>query len=584
MSSDIEPTALPNDEPFLDNLPEPPTLPEAISAREVTSRLQRRYTDLLAMYTAGAHLDVTREEKNLYREMLATAIHLTRAHSGSLMLLDDTTGDLYIAEGHNLPEAVIAATRVRIGEGVAGWVAAQHQPSLLVGAISDTQYPKAFPKPARIGSSICVPLLARDSDTATTHCLGVLNLSRNVQAPALTAEDLQLIRAFCANAASVIHNARLCKAMKQRTRHLEHLIEINRNLTTSLHLDDVLQSVMSTAVELLRCEAGSLLLTDDQTDELVFKVVVGPASAKLLGTRLPPGVGIVGSVAKEGKPLIVNDAKSDPRHYKGIDDQTSLRTASLLCVPLITKSRVIGVLEVMNKIDRTPFRDDDRDALTSLAIQSAIALENAKLYSDLKQAFTDTVRVIANAVEARDPYTAGHTSRVTHIALEMARELNWSRERIENLEIGALLHDIGKIGIADMILHKPNSLTTDEYTEMQQHPVVGAQMLKGVAALRPVLPCILFHQERYDGKGYPFGFAGEEIPIEGRLLTVADTFDAMTSDRPYRKALSIEEALDEIVHNRGTQFDPEMVDALLGVHQRGRLKTYSPANSTPREE
>ncbi|MEW5720645.1 MAG: HD domain-containing phosphohydrolase, partial [Chloroflexota bacterium] len=417
---------------------------------------------------------------------------------------------------------------------------------------------------------------------AAAHCLGVLNLSRNVQAPALTNEDLQLIQAFCANAAIVIHNARLCNTMKQRTRHLEHLLEINRNLTTSLNLDDVLRSVMTTAVELLRCEAGSLLLTDDQTDELVFRVVVGPASKKLLGTRLPPGVGIVGSVAKEGTPLIVNDAKSDPRHYRGIDHQTSLQTVSLLCVPLITKGRVIGVLEVMNKIDRTPFHNDDLDALASLAIQSAIALENAKLYSDLKQAFTDTVRVIANAVEARDPYTAGHTSRVTEIALEMAHELKWSRERIENLEIGALLHDIGKIGIADMILRKPQSLTTNEYSLMQQHPVVGAQMLKGVAALRPVLPYILFHQERYDGKGYPFGFAGEEIPIEGRLLAVADTFDAMTSNRPYRHALSTEEALEEIVNNRGTQFDPEMVDALLGVHRRGRLKPPSP--STAREE
>jgi HD-GYP domain-containing protein (c-di-GMP phosphodiesterase class II) len=144
------------------------------------------------------------------------------------------------------------------------------------------------------------------------------------------------------------------------------------------------------------------------------------------------------------------------------------------------------------------------------------------------------------------------------------------------------LHDIGKIGIADMILLKPESLTTGEYTEMQQHPVVGAQMLKGVTALRPVLPCILFHQERYDGKGYPFGFAGEEIPIEGRLLAVADTFDAMTSDRPYRKAMRNADALDEIVRNRGTQFDPEMVDALLGVHQHGCLET--PSQLPAREE
>jgi putative nucleotidyltransferase with HDIG domain len=262
-----------------------------------------------------------------------------------------------------------------------------------------------------------------------------------------------------------------------------------------------------------------------------------------------------------------------------------LQTLSLLAVPLITKAGVIGVLEVVNKRDGTPFDDDDCAALNALAIQSAIALENAKLYSDLKQAFTDTVRIIANAVEARDPYTAGHTNRVTNIALEIARELHWSREQIENLEIGALLHDIGKIGITDVILRKQGSLTTDEYLEMKQHPVVGAQMLKGVAALRPVLPYILFHQERYDGKGYPFGFAGNEIPIEGRLLTVADTFDAMTSDRPYRKALSDEEALAEIVRQRGAQFDPEMVDALIRAHQHGRLKRQdAPADAAPREE
>jgi putative nucleotidyltransferase with HDIG domain len=563
--------AVPSDEFFLNNLPEPLSLPEAVSTHEVTARLRRRYADLLAMYAASARLDATREEKDLHREILTAAIQLTHAHSGSLMLLDEARGELFIAEGHDLPEPVIAGARVKVGEGAAGWVAAQRQPLLLIGGISDTQYPNAFPKPATIGSSICMPLLARAPDAPTAHCLGVLNLSRYVQATTLTTEDLQLATAFCANAATILHNAQLNRIMKQRARHLEHLIEINRNLTASLDLDDVLQSVMATAVELLHCEAGSLLLVDERTDELVFNVVVGPASPQLLGMRLPPGVGIVGTVAKEGKPLIVNDAESDPRHYKGIDLQTALQTVAVLAVPLITKGRVIGVLEVLNKKDRTLFTEDDCAALTSLATQSAIALENAKLYSDLRQAFADTVSIIANAVEARDRYTHGHTNRVTTIALEMARELRWSRERIEHLRIGALLHDIGKIGVADGILHKPESLTTDEYTEMQHHPVVGAQMLKGVAALRPALPYILFHQERYDGKGYPFGFAGEEIPVEGRLLAVADTFDAMTSDRPYRDALSIEEALAEIVRNRGTQFDPEMVDALIGVHKRGRL-------------
>ncbi|MCI0477687.1 MAG: GAF domain-containing protein [Anaerolineales bacterium] len=562
-----------SDDPFVNNLPEPPTLPETLSVRDLSARLQRRYADLVAMYTASARLDATREERELHREILATALHLTRTHGGSLMLRDETSGDLVIAASNNLSDQIIETTRIKIGEGVAGWVTAYAQPLLLVGGITTTKYPKAFPKPHAIGSSICVPLVLLNSENDTAECLGVLNLNRVIYSPVLTAEDLQLATAFCASAAIVIHNARLCKVMKRRAQHLEHLIEINRHLSTSLHLDDVLQSVMTTAVELLHCESGSLLLVDPETDELIFKVVVGPASARLQGTRLPPGVGVVGSVIKEGKPLIVNNAQTDPRHYKAIDDQMALQTSTLMAVPLVTKARVLGVLEVLNKTDKTPFNDDDCTALTALAIQSGIALENAQLYSDLKKAFTDTVSIIANAVEARDPYTAGHTDRVTAIALEMARELNWSREQIENLQIGALLHDIGKIGIADEILRKPDSLTPDEYTEMQQHPVVGAQMLKGVSALRPVLPYILYHQERYDGKGYPFGLAGNEIPIEGRLLTVADTFDAMTSTRPYRQALTSEEAFDEIARHRGTQFDPEMVDALIGAYTHGRLKS-----------
>lgn len=562
---------LPNAEPCLDDMPEPPTVPEALTVSDLSTRLQRRYADLVAMYSAGARLDATREERELYNEILAAAQHLVNAHGGSLMLRDETKNHLVIVASTNLSEQILATTRVKVGEGVVGWVTAYAQPLLLIGALDPKQYPKAFPKPHAIGSAICAPLVVRDTRTGNTECLGTLNLHRVVYSPALTDEDLQLVTAFCASAAMVIHNARLCQVMKRRAQHLEHLIEINRRLSTSLRLDEVLQSVMATAVELLHCESGSLLLVDPETDELIFQVAVGPASARLQGTRLPPGVGVVGSVVKEGKPLIVNNAQSDPRHYKEIDKQTTLQTSSLLAVPLITKERVLGVLEVLNKIDGTPFNADDCAALTALAIQSSIALENAQLYSDLQRAFTDTVSVIANAVEARDPYTAGHTSRVTAIAIEMAHELGWSREQIENLQIGALLHDIGKIGVADEILRKPDSLTPDEYSEMQQHPVFGAQMLKGVSILRPALPYILYHQERYDGKGYPFGLAGDQIPIEGRLLTVADTFDAMTSTRPYRQALTYEEAIEEIAAHRGTQFDPQMVDALLNAYAHGRL-------------
>lgn len=549
--------------------PEPPTLPESISASEVAARLQRRYADLIAAYTASARLDVTREESELQRAILLVAQDLCHAHGGSLMLLDEAAHVLTISVSTHLSETVIQETRVHVGEGVVGWVAAYDQPLLLVGEITSQQYPGAVPQPQAIGSALCVPLSVRNEKGS--QCLGVLSLHRVAYSPALTEEDLQVVSAFAANAATVLHNARLYQVMQRHARQLEHFIEINRRITSSLRLDEVLQAVMRSALDLLHCEAGSILLIDPDTNELVFRVVAGPASESLQGTRLPLDVGIAGAVVREGKPLIVNRVQDDPRHYKVIDQQISHSTLMLLAVPLVVRDQVLGVIEVLNKTNGTPFTEEDCATLMTLATPSAMMLENARLYSDLKQAFLDTVRVIANAVEVRDPYTAGHTSRVMRIAREIAQELHWSSEQLENLEIGALLHDIGKIGVADTILRKPEGLTFDEYIEMQQHPIVGAQMLKGVSVLRPILPYILYHHERYDGTGYPFGLRGAEIPIEGRLLTIADTFDAMTSDRPYRRALTPEEAVAEIRSHRGTQFDPDLVDALVRVYERGRL-------------
>jgi putative nucleotidyltransferase with HDIG domain len=551
--------------------PEPISPPEPIVGRNGLEILHQQLSELEALHTASTDLHSTIDWDQLIPKTLAIGVRLAAADSASLMILDEHSDILFVAQGYNLPDQVVATTKIKIGEGIVGWVAEQLTPLLLIGPVDAAQYPKAYPKPHLIGSSICAPLITTPNGSAP-HLIGVLNLSRAVNAPHLTQDDLRIISTFCSHAATALHNARQFRQAQHRANQSQHLIEVSRHLAMSLDSDTVLRSIMDKAVELLHCQSGSLLLVDDHTQELVFKVVIGPAAAQLTNLRLPPGVGVAGTVARQGSPLIVNDAKADPRHYAAIDNTTAMNTRSLLCVPLINKQRVIGVLEVMNKNDGTVFDQSDCDILTAFAFQSAIALGNAKLYSELRRSFADTVRVIANAVEARDVNTAGHTIRVTQIALEIARELGWSQEQLEILEIGALLHDIGKIGMPDGILHKPAYLTEEEYRQMKQHPIVGAQMLTGVDALRPMLPYILYHQERYDGKGYPFGLTGEEIPIEGRLLAVADTFDAMTSDRPYRNGLDIEAALAEIVEYSGTQFDPTVVDALVRVHQNGKLR------------
>ncbi len=542
-------------------------VPEALDTKP-PERLVASRSGVVALFRLSARLAAHLDERGLSEETLEAAIQLANADGGSLLLLDESRHDLYIAAARGLPKTVVADTRLSLGEGIVGWIAVNRQPILLNGIIDPDRYPKFYPKPTEVGSLIGTPILLPPVGSQPPSALGVLCIHRRVGNQVLTDNELALVSGLSLYVGAAFQNARLFGKLRQRAEQFQNLMEINRSLTASLDLDVVLRSIIEKAVELLRSQLGSLLLLDDETKELVFKVALGPGSEKLIGTRLPCGVGIVGAAMRERAPLIVNDVKSDPRHYGKIDESTSLTTQSVICIPLISQDRTLGVIEVMNKTDGTHFGDEDRDALAAFALQAVIALDNARLYSDLRRAFTETVRLMTNAIEARDPYTAGHTARVTQLALKTARELGWERERLLFLEIGALTHDIGKIGVPDAILRKPRGLTKEEYAQIKSHPVAGANMLTGIETLQPLLPYILYHQERYDGAGYPFGLKGEEIPVEARLLAVVDAFDAMTSTRPYRDAMGVDIAVAEIEKNRGTQFDPQIVDALLNVLKR----------------
>jgi HD-GYP domain-containing protein (c-di-GMP phosphodiesterase class II) len=171
--------------------------------------------------------------------------------------------------------------------------------------------------------------------------------------------------------------------------------------------------------------------------------------------------------------------------------------------------------------------------------------------------------MLTRAIEARDPYTRGHSTRVTALAELVALRLGWGEERLKSLRIGGRLHDIGKLAVPDAVLSKEGRLEADELAQIQEHPTIGAKLILRIAALRDAIPYVLYHHERWDGTGYPSGKAGEAIPVEARVLAVADAFDAMTSDRPYRPALSHDEALAEVERCAGTQFDPEIARIFL---------------------
>jgi putative nucleotidyltransferase with HDIG domain len=238
---------------------------------------------------------------------------------------------------------------------------------------------------------------------------------------------------------------------------------------------------------------------------------------------------------------------------------------SFLGVPLWTRNRFVGVLCLGGKRTGERFTRDDLSLLSTLGSQAALAIYNAQLYEAREQALLDTIAALAHAIEAKDGYTIQHCEKMTGRAVALAQAMELSAEDIENIRMGAILHDIGKIGIPDAVLNKPGRLTPEEYELMKQHAAIGARIVQSVGALQGVVPIVRYHQERYDGSGYPEGLKGENIPIGARIIGVVDTYGAMTEDRIYRPTPGHDAALAELQRLSGRQFDPEVVKAFLGL-------------------
>lgn len=330
-----------------------------------------------------------------------------------------------------------------------------------------------------------------------------------------------------------------------------------------LDLDDLLNIVLRKAEEVMEAETSSVFRLDEEKQDLYFIIARGDKGEAAKEIRVPIGKGIVGWVAKHGKSLLVPDVTKDPRWFKGVDKKTKFITRSIMAVPLHARGKIIGVAEVLNKKGNRKFNKTDLEMFESLGNQIAIAIENAALYRELDELFLASIRAIVEAVDAKDPYTRGHSGRVVDYALIIGEALKLSKDELKKLEISAILHDVGKIGIPDRILGKPGKLTFEEFAYMKRHPVMGSSIIDPIPELRGLIPNILYHHERYDGNGYPKGLKGRDIPLYARIICVADSFDAITTDRPYRKRKSFRTALQELKRNSGTQFDEHLVKVFI---------------------
>ncbi|MHB8173693.1 MAG: HD domain-containing phosphohydrolase [Nitrospirota bacterium] len=430
----------------------------------------------------------------------------------------------------------------------------------------------------RIVHSISAPI--RDGGGNITHAIEVVrDITEKIKTEKarletelkhkneLEAVNLQLTRRVNEVEEANNHIAMLIRDLAQKNSELEKVVE---RLTTVNHIanilnslvdkDNVVEIIVKTMSKTMNAKICSLMLVKEGTDELEVAYSVGLEGGLKLRT-VKIGEGISGYVAKEGKPLLVTDIETDPRFKLPNDLQYT--TTSLIAAPLFIKGRVIGVLNINNKQSGEAFTQDDLNLLMTVAGQAAIAVENSNLYKDIRSSYFDTVRALVNALEAKDKYSKGHSERVTLLAMMIAEEMGLPDDRKQTLQHAGVLHDIGKIGISAHILNKAGKLTGEEYDQIKDHPAIGEKILDPITFLKEVKVIVSQHHERYDGKGYPHHKMGSELSLEARILAVADTFDALTSDRPYRKALPFDEAVAEIKRCSASQFDPDVVDVFL---------------------
>jgi len=352
---------------------------------------------------------------------------------------------------------------------------------------------------------------------------------------------------------------------------LSTLYTVGLAINTTMESKPLFELVVRTTMETLQGQIGYIMLHDRQQNVLKVTTILGHDTYNQADGVLAMKPSSVSAwVINNGKPRLITDISETPE----FDRMSAMgyERKTLICAPLKVKGEIIGTITVVNKLDDTVYTNEDLDLLNTIAAQASIAIKNAQLYEDQQKTYLNTIHALVSAIEASDSYTRGHSERVTSYCMEMAKKLELPDERLKIIERAAILHDIGKIGIDLSLLHKEGRLTPEDIHELQQHPVIGMKILEPIEFLSDVRLCIGQHHERYDGRGYPNKVSADQLLLESRLLAIADSFDAMTSDRPYRRALPLEVAIKELTDNAGTQFDPELVPHFVEILESGTFK------------
>lgn len=525
--------------------------------RDISERKQRE-RELEAVAAVSSNLRQADSLDTILPIVLDQALASIGAEEGTITLVQ-ANGDHLIAMGRGARELPVGKI-IPHGKGLTSMVVETGKPY-----VNNDFQKNPDPRTVRVSDLEPTTALTIVPIVAKHQIIGTLGIGKD---SAFEESDIRVLSAICNIGGSAIHRAELFEQTERRLRHLNSLREIDTAIASSLDLAITLDVILTQAAQELSVDATSVLLLNNEQN-LLYAAGRGFQGDWAKSAKVKFGEGLAGRVAMERtmieKPALM-EIEGEPDLNQMIKNEGFI---SYYAAPLIAKGRVIGVLETFHRSEQ-PRDQEWKDFLLTLAGQAAIAIDNAALFEDLQSsnqdlrlAYDRTIEGWAHALSLRDMETVEHSRRVTDMTVKLARALGMSEEQLVHVRRGALLHDIGKMSIPDNVLGKTGPLDDDEWVIMRKHPDYAEQMLSGIQFLRPALPIPTGHHEKWDGTGYPRGLKGKHIPLEARIFSVVDVWDALTSDRPYRGAWPVDKVRAHLREQSGKHFDPDVVEAFF---------------------
>jgi PAS domain S-box-containing protein len=544
--------------------------------QDITSRKQTeaRLLTLLQRQTQiaafGRELADTRELPTLFRTSQRTLKQMTDFDFFAVVLMDPENHVLKVAyanlDGVELDVDPHLTLKLRDPAAICARAIQERKPVITENATDIRKALAAMRVPLTqdIRSACCLPMLAND------QVIGLIEL-QSLKENAYLSEDLEWLSTIANQIGLNIQHAMYFAEIQQKVDELSTLTIIDSAVIAHLEPENTFDLILKQVTAGLKVDAAALLLFDPKSQMLDCVAEVGYQTAEILQMRLQLGESLAGQAALDRQ--IIHKDLEDREHEPFLKEEFIPQDfLDYYGIPLIADSKLIGVLEILHRSLLTP-NANWLHFLEIVATRAAVAINTIQLYDDIQdsheellEAYELTIEGWSKAMDLRDKETENHTRRVTEMTLRLAERFDIHEEQLVHIRRGALLHDIGKLGVPDQILLKPGALTAEEWKIMRRHPELAYEMLDPIEYLRPALDIPYCHHEDWDGQGYPRGLKGEEIPLAARIFAAVDVFDALTSDRPYREAWSVQKALAYIREQAGKRFDPRIVDVFMEMH------------------